>query len=135
MNCIKNERIQIIMYKKGNYKKQTYKEWTYKKRTDPLTVSRKKITLAEKKRWLTRIDLTFFLNHILPSFQKRWHRIQRTTFVMQKNAQKSHPFFLRMPQRTAIFEKCHFLVKVIQKLYYWKYFLDIKREVLSIYCN
>ena len=49
MNCIKNERIQIIMYKKGNYKKQTYKEWTYKKRTDPLTVSRKKITLAEKK--------------------------------------------------------------------------------------
>ena len=55
---------------------------------------------------------------------------------MQKNMYKSNPFFLRTPQSMYIykynpfFRKFQFLVKTSQKVYSWKYFSYLKRNVL-----
>ena len=75
-----------------------YYRWT-------TTVSAKK-NRARRKKWFTRIALTFFLNNI---FQK-WcvHRMHRTTFGMQKIMDTCHPFIFKRALSIHIFRKMTF---------------------------
>ena len=57
------------------------------------TICKKNCTVR-KKRWLTRIDLTFFLNNIFQVFKSAVHRIHRTTSEGKKLPPKAtHLFF------------------------------------------
>ena len=59
MNCIKNERIKIIMYKKWTYKKWNSKKWMYKKWAY-------KEWTNKKKNWSLFCFLTLISSHYLP---------------------------------------------------------------------
>ena len=65
-------------------------------------------------------------------FKSGVHWIHRTTFGMQKIAKKATQSFWGGPKLYPFFEKLHFLVKTIQKVNSWKYYLQKKQGWASV---
>ena len=97
---------------------------------------RKKNHTMGKKRWLTIIDQTFFLNNILPIFPKWCTQDTQDYIRNKKNCQKSHPCIFRRPPKytqVPIFRKMKFFGLTSSKSFFLLIFLiNLKMKVLPI---
>ena len=80
------------------------------------TVSAEKFHTRRTKKWLTRIILTFFLNNILPSFQKCCTQETFDYIQNAKNCPKKPPiYFQKAPKYTHFSKNCIFWLNPFKK--------------------
>ena len=102
-----------------------------------LTISyysiRKKNRARRKKRCLTRIILTFFLNNILPSFQK-WCTQDTQDYIRnaKKRPKKPPIIFEEAPKCTHFSKNYIFWLNLFKKFILENIFLGLKMKVLPI---
>ena len=134
MNCIKNEHIKIIMYKKWTYKKWnykkltykkwTYKEWTYKKRTDPPAF----IPLPSPPSFLSGNKFSFFSLLTFPSFL-----VHLPSLRSYLPSSPCYPSFLNNCASNSFFSKLSqdILFVIPPEVFFSSAFLSIWRHVSS----